>query len=92
MIDGIGKSGPGRIDLNRSPVGASAQASRAGQVSSPGKASPAGGAVADIVSSGAPIDSAKVEAIRAAIRDGRYPVDPEKIAARMIEFDLPAKA
>ena len=38
-----------------------------------------------------PIDRAKVESIRQAIAEGRYPVDPERIAAKMlaIEADLP---
>jgi negative regulator of flagellin synthesis FlgM len=38
---------------------------------------------------GAPIDGAKVAAIRAAIAEGRYPVDPARIAAAMVEIDLP---
>ena len=92
MIDGIGKSGPARIDLNRSTVGAGAQAGRIGQVAARGEAAGAGAVAADLVSAGPPVDSAKVAAIRAAILEGRYPVDPVKIAERMIEIDLPARA
>ena len=92
MIDGIGKSGPVRIDLNRAAVGAGAQAAKVGQASSHGQAVGAGAAVADLVSAGAPVDSAKVAAIRAAILEGRYPVDPVKIAERMLELDLPSRA
>ena len=92
MIDGIGKSGPARIDLNRSTVGASSQAARPGQVSGRGEASGAGAAVADLAAAGPPVDSAKVAAIRAAILEGRYPVDPVKIAERMIAIDLPSRA
>ncbi len=49
----------------------------------------ASSAVAELASAGAPVDAGKIAAIRAAIAEGRYPVDPEKIAARMIEIDLP---
>jgi len=47
--------------------------------------------VLDLVAEGPPIDSAKIEAIRSAIASGRYPVDPEKIAERMIALDLPRR-
>ena len=40
---------------------------------------------------GAPVDSAKVAEIKAAIASGNYPVDPEKIAEKMIDLDLPGK-
>jgi negative regulator of flagellin synthesis FlgM len=36
----------------------------------------------------APVDTAKVAALKAAIADGSYKVDPDGIAARMIELDL----
>jgi negative regulator of flagellin synthesis FlgM len=38
---------------------------------------------------GAPVDAGKVAAIRAAIAEGRYPVDPDKIAESMLNVDLP---
>jgi negative regulator of flagellin synthesis FlgM len=41
-----------------------------------------------MAAAGAPVDADKVAAIRAAIAEGRYPVDPEKIARSMIELDL----
>jgi negative regulator of flagellin synthesis FlgM len=92
MIDGVGKSGAARIDLNRSTQGAGASAARLDAASPRSEAASAGGAVADLVAAGPPVDSAKVAAIRAAILEGRYPVDPVKIAERMIEIDLPARA
>jgi len=92
MIDGIGKSGPARIDLNRSTVGAASQAGRVGDSSARSEAVGAGATVADIVAAGPPVDSAKVAAIRAAILEGRYPVDPVKIAERMLDIDLPSRA
>ena len=45
----------------------------------------------ELVSGGAPVDSAKVEAIRTAISDGRYPVDADRIAERMLDFDFPRR-
>jgi negative regulator of flagellin synthesis FlgM len=91
MIDGVGKSGgAGRIDFNRS-ASAKAPAAVGGRTSASGKASSAGSTVADLVAAGPPVDSEKVAAIRAAIQSGNYPVDPQKIAERMLEFDLPPK-
>ena len=85
MIDGVGKGGPGRIDLARTDKGAAAApvanagGRRSGAVES---------AVFELVSAGAPVDGAKVAAIRTAIAEGRYPVDANRIAERMLA-DLP---
>ncbi|WP_114954174.1 flagellar biosynthesis anti-sigma factor FlgM [Sphingosinicella terrae] len=91
MIDGVGKSGPARIGLGLGKPGASAPAQAAGQAGSSAARPAAGGAVADIVAAGAPVDSDKVAAIRAAIQAGNYPVDPTRIAERMLELDLPLR-
>jgi negative regulator of flagellin synthesis FlgM len=45
--------------------------------------------VAELAAAGPPVDAAKVAAIRAAIAEGRYPVDPDKLAASMLAIDLP---
>ena len=88
MIDGIGKAGSGRLELVRgSPerAGAVAKADDAPvqrNVGGPSSAS------SEMASAGAPVDAGKVAAIRAAIAEGRYPVDPDKIAKSMIELDL----
>jgi negative regulator of flagellin synthesis FlgM len=89
MIEGVGKSGPGRVDLSRAdqggpaaPVAGAAVRGRDGGVES---------AVFELVSGGAPVDNAKVAAIRTAIAEGRYPVDAEKIAQRMIALDFPQR-
>lgn len=37
---------------------------------------------------GAPIDQAKVDDIRAAIAEGRYLIDPQLLAQKMIALDL----
>lgn len=89
MIDGIGKSGTGRIELARSPAGQGASAAAAAGVPS-GSSRPGGlsGAVADLVALGPPVESEKVAVLRQAIAEGRYRADPEAIADRMIAADL----
>ena len=89
MIDGVGKGGAGRIDLARHEKGSAVSPLRRD-----GAHAPAGGvksAVLELVANGAPVDSAKVETIRAAIRSGRYPLDPKRIAQRMLDVDLPRR-
>jgi negative regulator of flagellin synthesis FlgM len=88
MIDGIGKGGAGRIDLTRAQAGQGAGAAAAGQATGARAEGSAGGVVADLVAMGPPVDSDKVSAIRQAIAEGRYSVDPEAIAERMIASDL----
>ena len=44
-----------------------------------------------LVKAGAPVDAAKVAAVRAAIAEGRYPVDPRAIAEAMVALDLPER-
>ncbi len=38
---------------------------------------------------GAPIDLARITRIKQAIASGNYPVDPDKIAEKMLDLDLP---
>ena len=45
---------------------------------------------ADVAGDTAPVDTARVATLRAAIAEGRYAVDPQAIADRMIERDLNA--
>jgi negative regulator of flagellin synthesis FlgM len=88
MIEGVGKSGPGRVDLAR---GADQGSPAAAIANAPvrGRDGPVESAVFELVSNGAPVDAAKVAAIRTAIAEGRYPVDADRIAERMIALDLP---
>jgi negative regulator of flagellin synthesis FlgM len=89
MIDGVGKGGSGRIDIARQEKGSVVAAPRShGSRAADGAVK---SAVLELVSGGAPVDSARVEAVRTAIRDGRYPVDPDRIAARMLDFDFPRR-
>ena len=38
---------------------------------------------------GAPVDLARVTRVKQAIASGNYPVDPDKIAEKMLDLDLP---
>jgi negative regulator of flagellin synthesis FlgM len=38
---------------------------------------------------GAPVDVARVARVKQAIASGNYPVDPDKIAEKMLDLDLP---
>lgn len=91
MIDGVGKGGSGRIELGRGAE-KSAPSAAVGNATTRGRSGPVESAVFELVGAGAPVDSAKVSAIRAAIAEGRYPVDADRIAERMIALDLPARA
>jgi len=85
MIDGVGKSGAGRIDLQRAGGGQGPAMSRAaGDAPSGARAGGVGAIVSELVRMGPPVDSDRVAAVRQAIAEGRYSVDPEAIAERMV--------
>jgi len=44
---------------------------------------------ARMAAQGAPIDVERVARIKQAIASGQYPVDPDKIAEKMLDLDLP---
>ena len=92
MINGIGPTGTGRIDTVRTDsVQRGTPAAKVAPVKSDAAEQATHNPAADLASSGPPIDSAKIAAIRAAIAEGRYPIDPQAIAEKMVELDLPAK-
>jgi negative regulator of flagellin synthesis FlgM len=88
MIDGIGKSGRGHIEPARPSLEGGAPVVSAQDAAIRGRSSGVESSVFELVEGGAPVDGAKVAAIRAAIAEGRYPVDADKIAERMIALDL----
>ena len=91
MIDGIGKLGQGRIGSVRGSAEGSAPVSAANDVAARDRSGAIESSVFELVAGGPPVDSARVAAIRAAIAEGRYPVDPDKIAERMLALDLPSR-
>jgi negative regulator of flagellin synthesis FlgM len=92
MIDGVAKAGPGRIGPSHGTVEGSAPSAATGNAAQRGRSGNVQNSVLDLVAGGPPVDDAKVAAIRSAIAEGRYPVDADKIAERMIALDLPARA
>ena len=89
MIDGVGKSGPNPLDLGRAEKsGGAAPVARAGLGGAEG---PVQSAVFGLVAGGPPVDTARIATIRSAIAEGRYPVDADRIAERMIALDLPQR-
>jgi negative regulator of flagellin synthesis FlgM len=89
MINSVGKPGHNPVDVSRTAV--EGQAPVAAAQDSTVRARPGGveSAVFELVAGGAPVDSGKVAEIRAAIAEGHYKVDAERIAERMIALDLP---
>ncbi len=89
MIKGIGSAGAGQVDAAR------AQAAQRGAAPKlPDAADPSAGAApvspaVQLAAAGAPVDTDKVAAVRTAIAAGRYVIDPQAIADRMIALDLP---
>jgi len=89
MVDGIAGGGRGRIDAAR--MAASQRVATLAKATAPKTVQTSAteaSAAARMAQDGPPIDSAKIAAIRAAIAEGRYPVDPQAIAQKMIELDL----
>jgi negative regulator of flagellin synthesis FlgM len=89
MITGVGPTGIARaIELRGDSVGKSepvAKVEAAGAQATGTITTPA----AELAAQGAPIDEAKVAAIRSAIANGTYKIDAKAIADRMIAIDLP---
>ena len=92
MINGIGPSATNRIDTARSgATQRTAAPAKADTALNTNAAAPS--LAADMVSAmGPPLDLKKIEAIRVAIAEGRYAIDPQAIADRMVDMDLPPKA
>ncbi len=91
MIDGIsGGGGPVRGPFaGRNAVTPAAEAkepTRPVQRINPTQRSGAGGLVAELASA-PPVNAAKVEALRAQLAGGRYPVDPLAIADAMLRLE-----
>lgn len=87
MINGVGSTNPTRIgQVKDSKVAATGEteavtAADNGPVMSPSL-------VAALAEAGPPINDEKIKAIRAAIAQGRYPIDAQAIAQKMIALDL----
>jgi negative regulator of flagellin synthesis FlgM len=98
MLPQIGQYDPARAKAAlRTSAGAPSAADGAVDGAVDGRAEPAGAAslqasasiVLRLAAEGAPVNRALVEEIRTAISEGRYPLDPAKIAAAMMAVDMP---
>lgn len=89
MIDGIGRNAAAWMAASTSSsagarsVGADAAPAVAGKSA----ATPKFGALVREMAASPPVDTARVMALRTAIANGSYAIDPEAIAARMLAFD-----
>ena len=92
MIKGIGGAGPGRVDTPRADAMQRGASARKAEIAAPDAHSTPTNPAAEMAAAGPPIDADKIAAIRAAIAEGRYPIDPQAIAEKMIALDLPAKS
>ena len=92
MINRIGDSKTGRIA--GAPIAAERPSAPAktGDTAAKAQAGASVSTVAEMVAKGPPIDTAKVAAIKEAIAQGRYPVDPIRIAEGMIALGFGPKA
>jgi len=68
---------------------AAAPAAQASQASASIVAETVATPAARMAAQGAPLDSARIERVKQAIASGKYPVDPDKIAEKMLDLDLP---
>jgi negative regulator of flagellin synthesis FlgM len=90
MINGIGRSGLSPLGVGSAATSAPARAP--GAPGAPGVAAEDKAAVStsmgQIAGQGAPVDTDRVAALKAAIAAGAYRADPRAIAAGMIASDL----
>lgn len=93
MIKSVGQSISSPIELaklregGKTKTAASVESSVDTGASAETTATPA----ARMAAQGAPVDMDRIAAVKAAIASGKYPVDPERIAEKMIALDLPGQ-
>jgi len=88
MINGVGSTSQTRIgQVKDSKVAAARETAAASPADSGMAMSPS--LVAALAEAGPPINDEKIQAIRSAIAQGRYPIDARAIAQKMVALDLP---
>lgn len=92
MVDSIGQARASALNSIKLREAAKSQsAASAGLDGGASETSETQSPVARMAAEGAPVDAARIAEIKAAIASGDYPVDPEKIAEKMLDLDLPGK-
>jgi negative regulator of flagellin synthesis FlgM len=84
MINSISSGGSGRIGPTRLAVERGQPASKGSNDQQRTATGAAANTASEVAALGPPIDAAKIAAVKAAIAEGRYPLDPAKIADRMV--------
>lgn len=88
MINGVGSTNPTRIgQVKESKVKATSESDAVASTDNGPVMTPS--LVAALAEAGPPINNEKIKAIRTAIAQGRYPIDAQAIAQKMIALDLP---
>jgi flagellar biosynthesis anti-sigma factor FlgM len=91
MVDGIKGPGGGIETARLAARGAATQISRTEAISRAAAAGKTPNPAADLAAWGPIVDVARVTQLKHEIASGTYKVDPEKLAAKMIATDLPAR-
>ena len=92
MVDSIGQARASALNSIKLREAAKSQAPASANIDGgASQASETQSPSARMAAQGAPVDVARIAEIKAAIANGDYPVDPEKIAEKMIDLDLPGK-
>ncbi|MDB5738075.1 MAG: flagellar biosynthesis anti-sigma factor FlgM [Sphingomonas bacterium] len=91
MINGIGLSTGSTIGTtHQTGTQGAATVGRIGNTAAREDSAQVSNTITQMAAQGAPIDSGRIEALRAAIKSGSYRIDPQAIAGRMIDTDLKA--
>ncbi len=91
MVDSV-KPTSGLTSVRRTIAVAPTAPTRASEIARAAAKNIAPNPAADLAAWGPPIDEAKIAALRDQITAGTYKAEPDAIAAKMIESDMPAPA
>lgn len=91
MIKSVGPAISSSVDLAKLRESGKTRAAAPVGAAPLGASEAAGTPAARMAAQGAPVDMDKVAAIKSAIASGNYPVDPQAIAQKMIDLDLPGQ-
>lgn len=91
MINSIGQTLGSAIEASKLRQSGKARTTAVSDLSSGEVVAGASSPAARMASEGAPVDVDRIAAIKSAIASGNYPVDPARIADRMLALDLPAR-
>ncbi|PZU57320.1 MAG: flagellar biosynthesis anti-sigma factor FlgM [Sphingobium sp.] len=92
MINSIGQSVSSAVEASKlRAAGKSGATASTASVDAGDATETVSSPAARMAAEGAPVDLDRIAAIKAAIASGNYPVDPQRIADRMVDLDLPVR-